>query len=240
MKILAVDTATTSCSVAVVDKMSLLSEFTIDREETHSKHLMDMIKFALELAGLNLSDLDGFAVTRGPGSFTGLRIGISTVKGLAVSSNKPVVGVSSLETLAFQVSHFRNLICPILDARKGEVYFSRYRFVNNSLKNQIEECVGPPDKAVENLNEPCLFVGNGTLLYKEMIREKTGEFAIFAPMIQHTIRASTTAHLSMAKFEGNDTDNIESMAPHYIRKSDAELKNHDTTMGKRNNHCSCY
>jgi len=223
MRILAVDTATTSCSVAIVDETSLLSEFTIDREETHSRHLMDMIKAVMTMAGLNFSNLDGFAVTRGPGSFTGLRIGISTIKGLAVASEKPVVGISSLETLAFQVSYSRDLICPILDARKGEVYFSRYRFLNGHLKKQTKERVAPPDKAVDDLNESCLFVGNGALLYKEMILEKMGEFASFAPMIQNTIRASTIAYLSMAKFENNDTDDIEKILPNYIRKSDAEL-----------------
>jgi tRNA threonylcarbamoyladenosine biosynthesis protein TsaB len=188
MRVLAVDTATTSCSVAIVDKTSLLSEFTLYREQTHSKHLMDMIKAALRMSGLNFSDLDGFAVTRGPGSFTGLRIGISTIKGLAVVLEKPVVGVSSLEALALQVSYSRDLICPILDARKGEVYFSRYRFLNGQI-----------------------------------ILEKMGKFASFAPLIQNTIRASTLAYLSMAKFEKNDTDDIEKISPYYIRKSDAEL-----------------
>jgi tRNA threonylcarbamoyladenosine biosynthesis protein TsaB len=223
MRVLAVDTATTSCSVAIVDKTSLLSEFTLYREQTHSKHLMDMIKAALRMSGLNFSDLDGFAVTRGPGSFTGLRIGISTIKGLAVALEKPVVGVSSLEALALQVSYSRDLICPILDARKGEVYFSRYRFLNGHLKNQTKERVAPPDKAVDDFSESCLFVGNGALLYKEIILEKMGKFASFAPLIQNTIRASTMAYLSMAKFEKNDTDDIEKISPYYIRKSDAEL-----------------
>jgi tRNA threonylcarbamoyladenosine biosynthesis protein TsaB len=223
MRILAVDTATTSCSVAIVDNTSLLSEFTLAKEETHSKHLMDMIKEALRMSGLNFSDLDGFAVTRGPGSFTGLRIGISTIKGLVVASEKPVVGVSSLEALALQVSYSRDLICPILDARRGEVYFSRYRFLNGHLKKQTKERVAPPDQAVEDLNESCLFVGNGALLYKEMILEKMGELASFAPLIKNTIRASTMAYLSMAKFENNDTDDIEKILPYYIRKSDAEL-----------------
>ena len=223
MRILAVDTATTSCSVAIVDKTSLLSEFTLEREQTHSKHLMDMIKAVLRMAGLNFSDLDGFAVTRGPGSFTGLRIGLSTIKGLAVASEKPVVGVSSLEALALQVSYSRDLICPILDASRGEVYFSRYRFLNGQLKKQTKERVAPPDKAVDDLNESCLFVGNGAFVYKEMILEKMGKFASFAPLIQNTIRASTMAYLSMAKFEKNDTDDIEKILPCYIRKSDAEL-----------------
>ena len=223
MKILGIDTATTSCSVAIVDETSLISEFTIYREETHSKHLMEMIQTAVRMAGLNISDIDGFAVTRGPGSFTGLRIGISTIKGLALASEKPIVGVSSLEALALQVSYSRDLICPILDARKGEVYFSRYRFQHGHLIKQTKECVATPDKAIDDLNEYCLFVGNGALLYKEMILEKMGEFASFAPLIHNTIRASSLAYFSMKHFENNDTDDIKDVLPHYIRKSDAEL-----------------
>jgi len=224
MRILAVDTATTSCSVAILDQTSLMAEFTLDREETHSKHLMDMVNTALGMSGLNISDMDGFAVTRGPGSFTGLRIGISTIKGLAAASGRPIVGVSSLEALAYQVSFSPDLICPLLDARRGEVYYSRYRFINGQLERQIKERVTHPDKAVADLNEACLFVGNGALLHQKMLLEKLGNFASFAPVNQNTIRASTVAYLSMAKFESDDTDDIEKFQPHYIRKSDAELK----------------
>ena len=134
MIILAVDTATTSCSVAIIDKKCVLAEITLLREETHSKHLMDMIHTAIGFSGLKLSDLDGFAVVRGPGSFTGLRIGITTVKGLAAGLKKPLVGISSLEALAMQASHSPYLICPLLDARRGEVYFSRYRFDRGPFK----------------------------------------------------------------------------------------------------------
>ncbi|MEE8553621.1 MAG: tRNA (adenosine(37)-N6)-threonylcarbamoyltransferase complex dimerization subunit type 1 TsaB, partial [Desulfobacterales bacterium] len=153
MKILAVDTATKSCSVAIVDNESLLAEVTIVREQTHSKHLMEMINTVTGLSGLTVSELDGFAVTRGPGTFTGVRIGISSVKGLAVASDKPVVGVSSLDVLAMQASLSSYLICPLLDARRGEVYCARYRFRDGNLKKEIEEQVFPPEKAVRDLNE---------------------------------------------------------------------------------------
>lgn len=223
MRILAVDTSTTICSVAILEKASLLTESTLNREETHSKHLMDMINTTLAMSGHNISDIDGFAVTRGPGSFTGLRIGISTVKGLAAASGRPIVGVSSLEALAFQVAFSPDLICPLLDARRGEVYYSRYRFINGQLKRQIKERVIHPDHAVDDLDEPCLFVGNGALLHKAILMEKLGKFASFAPVIQNTIRASTVAYLSMVKFESDDTDDIGEFQPFYIRKSDAEL-----------------
>ena len=224
MKILAVDTATESCSVGIVDDGFLAAELTIASSQTHSKHLMEMIWMAVNMSALRVSDLDGFAVTRGPGSFTGLRIGMSTIKGLAAASGKPVVGVSSLEALAAQAGNSENhLICPLLDARKKEVYFSRYRFESGVLKKQIAEQVLPPDRAFDDIAEPCLFIGNGVRLYRKMISDKLGRVAYFAPPHQNTIRAATVAYLSMDKFKKNDTDDVGRFKPYYIRKSDAEL-----------------
>ena len=223
MRILAVDTSTTSCSVAVVDQDSLLAEATIVREQTHSKHLMDMVDRVVSFSGGMISELDGFAVTRGPGTFTGLRIGISSVKGLAVASGKPVVGVSSLEALAEQSALAPYLICPLIDARKDEVYFARYRFANGVLKQVVGEGVLPPQEAVSDINEPSLFVGNGAQLYQDIIVQKLGDQAYFARPWQNTIRASTVALLSIDKFKRKETDDVASFVPHYIRQSDAEL-----------------
>jgi tRNA threonylcarbamoyladenosine biosynthesis protein TsaB len=223
MKILAVDTATKSCSVAVVQEKSLLTEITTVRKQSHSKHLMEMINRVIRLSGLALSELDGFAVTRGPGTFTGLRIGISAVKGLSAASGKPIVGVSSLDALAMQASYSPYLICPLIDARKGEVYFSRYRLRNGQLKKEADENVFPPEKALVDLNETCLFIGDGALNYQQMILNKMGTSAFFASSFQNTIRASTVAYLSMNKFKNNDTDDVGRFVPHYIRRSDAEL-----------------
>ena len=223
MKILAVDTSTTSCSVAVVDEDSLLAEMTIIREQTHSKHLMDVIHTVIGFSGLAISAVDGFAVTRGPGTFTGLRIGISTVKGLAVASGKPIVGVSSLDALAEQCACSGYLICPLIDARRGEVYFSRYRFQDGILKKEIGEGVLPPDQAVRDINEPSLLVGSGALLYQGVLAETLGKWMYLALPSQHTIRASTVAQLSLRRFEKADTDDVSTFTPQYIRKSDAQV-----------------
>ena len=223
MKILAVDTATRTCSVAVVDDRSLLSEMTTARKQTHSKHLMEMINRVMALSGLSLSELNGFAVTIGPGTFTGLRIGISSVKGLATALGKPIVGISSLESLAMQASFFPHLICPLIDARRGEVYFSRYRCQHGHLIKEADERVFPPEKAVLDLNETCLFIGDGALLYQKIILNKMGKSAFFASSFQNTIRASTVAYLSINRFKNDDTDDVGKFVPHYIRRSDAEL-----------------
>ena len=224
MKILAVDTATKSCSVAIVDEESLLAEMTVVNEQTHSKHLLEMIRLVVKHSGLNLSDLNGFAVTRGPGSFTGLRIGISSVKGLAAAQGKPIAGVSSLDVLARQVSFSPYLINSLIDARRDEVYSSRYRYKDGNLIKEGKEQAVSPGNALDGINEPCIFVGSGAVLYQKAIKDKLGECAYFAQAYENTIRASTVAHLSMDRFENDDTEDAETFVPNYIRKSDAQLK----------------
>jgi tRNA threonylcarbamoyladenosine biosynthesis protein TsaB len=223
MKLLALDTATRSCSVAVTHDGSLSAELTIVKNQTHSKHLMELIHSVLQIADFRLADLDGLAVTIGPGSFTGLRIGISTIKGLACALARPVVGVSTLEALAWQCGQTSYLICPLLDARKGEVYGATYRF----NKGQLIQKTGPramiPEAVVENIKSPCVFIGTGARLYRRDILAATGGLAHFVPAGQNMIRASSVAFLSMPKFEANDTDEVAGLVPHYIRKSDAEL-----------------
>jgi tRNA threonylcarbamoyladenosine biosynthesis protein TsaB len=224
MKILAVDTATKSCSVAVIDDDSLLAESTTINDRTHSRQLLNIIDIVLGKAGLKISQIDGFAVSIGPGSFTGLRLGIVSVKGLAFSLNKPVVGVSSLETLAFQCKQNPYLICPVLDARKQEVYFCRYRFKKGKLEPEIPERVASPAEAARGIREPCVLIGNGAQLYQELLSTELGALAYFADQSQHTIQASAVARLSLPRFKRQETDDVHLLVPHYIRNSDAELK----------------
>jgi tRNA threonylcarbamoyladenosine biosynthesis protein TsaB len=223
MRILAVDTAAKSCSVAIMTAGSLSAELITLKDETHSKHLMELIHKVLGMAGFRVGELDGLAVTIGPGSFTGLRIGVSTVKGLAHALNKPVVGVSSLDALAWQCADRSHLICALLDARKGEVYSATYRFENDTLTQKSLENVTAPEVAVEGLKEPCVFIGSGAQLYRRNIINVLGNLANFVPEDQNIIRASSVGFLSMEKFKTHDTSEAAGLVPHYIRKSDAEL-----------------
>ena len=223
MKILAVDTATKSCSVAVIGGDSLLAESTVANNQTHSRHLLQLIDAVIGQAGLEISDLDGFAVSIGPGSFTGLRIGIATIKGLAFSLKKPVVGISSLMALAYQCRQKPYLICPVIDARKQEVYYCHYRSDNGELKQKSPERVALPAEAVGNIRQPCIFIGSGAHLYQQLIIGELGQLAHFAAENEHTIQASAVAWLSLPRFKRQDTDDVLLMMPHYIRKSDAEL-----------------
>ena len=223
MKILAIDTATKSCSVAVTDDGSLCAELTTLKNQTHSKHLMELIHSVLEIAGFGVADLDGLAVTIGPGSFTGLRIGISTIKGLAHALDKPVVGISSLKALAWQCAETSYLICPLLDARKGEVYCATYRFNADQLIQKTSARAMIAETVVEDVKVPCVFIGTGARLYRQRITAALGGLAHFVPEGQNIIRASSVAFLSMPRFEANASDGIAGLVPHYIRKSDAEL-----------------
>ena len=230
MRILALDTATKSCSVAVVDDHSIMAESTSVSTQTHAIHLIEMVQRVVDRSGLTLSQIDGFAVGRGPGSFMGLRIGISTVKALVVVFAKPVVGVSDLDVLAMQAAIPSNMICPLMDARKGEVYFSRYHCQNGVLQRIVPARVSPLGEALATIHTACIFIGEGARIYRQKISETVGRYASFAEPDQHVIRAATVGRLSLDRFKNEDTDDIARLVPEYIRKSDAELG-----FGRKNN-----
>ena len=223
MIILALDTSTLSCSSAIVENGVVRAELTTVNNQTHSKHLMNMIDAVCTMSGFEIPGIDGFAVTLGPGSFTGLRIGISTIKGLAWSLKKPVVGISSLEALAWQCAPVPYLICPLLDARKHEVYACRYRYSAGELIKEGRELVISPVAAIDGIREPCVFIGSGAALYRKQIAQKLGELALFTGQTKDNIRASTIAELSVQRFSNHKTGDVASLVPQYIRKSDAEL-----------------
>lgn len=222
MNILAVDTATKACSVAVMADETMIAEMTINHGQTHAKLLMNMIHRTLKFSSLTINDIDGFAVTTGPGSFTGLRIGLSTIKGFAAATAKPIVGVSTLAALSYPFSSSGKLICPLLDARRGEVYTARYRFDGLQMNTLQEPRAATLMNAIVDIDEPCIFVGDGVAQNKNALLDKLGPMAMIANSGQHPINASNVASLSMSRFKINDTDDINKLVPLYIRKSDAE------------------
>jgi len=223
MRILAVDTATENCSVALVRDERLRSEMTLRVSASHSRHLLGAIHNVLERAGWRLADLDGLAVTRGPGSFTGLRIGISALKGLAVALAKPLVGISTLEALACQCEDTSRLICPMLDGRRGEVFTNHFRRVNGKLTSLGRERALTPKAAIDEIREPCLLVGNGALLYRELIGRRIPRWARFGADLQHCIHAVSVARLASIRLAAGETGDPAGLTPRYIRKPDATL-----------------
>ena len=224
MKLLAVDTSTRACSVAVVDQDRLACEITTGPAGTHSTHLLSLIRTALALAEMELHGLDGLAVCVGPGSFTGLRIGVSTVKGLAFATAKPVAAVSSLEALAQPWLPWPHLICAMLDARKGEVYAARYRARDGHLEREGREAVLSTEEALDGIHETCLFVGDGASRYREPIGVRLGPLALFPAAGQDIIRASSVAALAQVQFARKEIEDLDRLVPRYVRHSDAELK----------------
>ncbi|MBW2367451.1 MAG: tRNA (adenosine(37)-N6)-threonylcarbamoyltransferase complex dimerization subunit type 1 TsaB [Deltaproteobacteria bacterium] len=224
MKILAIDTSGTTGSVAVTQADALLAELTIGRRETHSKHLMRMIHRTLQMAGVSLSNMDGIAFVKGPGSFTGLRIGISAVKGLAATTGIPIAGISSLSAVASQAADEHRMICAMIDARNQEVYSARYRFSGDALTRLTAQSSLPPEQVVAEIHEPVILVGDGAACYRTRVKDALGDLARFAPDIEGVIRASTVALLSRREFEAGRTDDFRTVVPHYLRKSYAQLR----------------
>lgn len=225
MIILAIDTASRSCSVAVLDGEQVLAEINDVSGQTHSRHLMTMVDRAIAMSGGRLESIDGFAVTQGPGSFTGLRIGISAAKGLAEAADKPLVGVSSLQALAWQVFPSGHLIIPMLDARRKEVYTARFIREGQVLKAIGSDQALAPELAVKGVETPCLLVGDGAVAYAERLGQLLGDRMRMALPFQQIIRASTVAWLAAEKLAGG-LDERMGLTPHYIRKSYVEEGRH--------------
>jgi tRNA threonylcarbamoyladenosine biosynthesis protein TsaB len=222
MRILAVDTATETCSVAVVEGGAPVAELSRNHGQTHSVHLMPMIDSVLRSCRLGIDDMDVLAATVGPGSFTGLRIGLSTVKGLAFAAGKPTAGICSLDALASPLSLVSCRICAMIDARKNEVYAAEYLPENGRLAQLLEVRVLPPDQAVRRSAGPCVYVGSGARLYRDRIRALAGRDALFAPAPLMQVRAATVGLLAWEAVSAGRQIPCSDLLPWYVRASDAE------------------
>jgi len=226
MKILALETATIAGSVAVVDdNKGLIGEVRVDVKVAHSERLMPSVEWLLNASGLSINDIDVFAVSIGPGSFTGLRIGLSTAKGLAFSTGKPLVPVKTLDAFARTLVYCSYPICPMLDARKNEVYAGLYRWENDLCKKIMPETAISPEDLLNKLkgNGPVLFTGDGTLKYREVIEATLKKDAVFAPSYRMSPSASSVAEIAFETLKQDDLPDPVSIIPFYIRKSEAEL-----------------
>jgi tRNA threonylcarbamoyladenosine biosynthesis protein TsaB len=223
VKILAVDTATMECSVGVYHNGAALFEMTQARGRTHSVRLMVMIDQALRGAGHELNQIDCLAVGTGPGSFTGIRIGISTVKGLSQGSGKPVIGVSSLDALAFQAGACKWPVYAMIDARKGQVYSAMYCFQKKRMKRSAGVIVTAPDRILGDIHQAALFIGSGALAYQNLIQQVLDGKAHFPDTGAHTIKAVSIARVAEKLFKKDGAGDAGSIGPDYIRRSDAEI-----------------
>ncbi len=223
MKILAVSTAEPLCSVAFMEDGDLVCEESWLDRQTHSKRLMDMIRHLLEnRAGIGAKDVDAFVAARGPGSFTGLRIGISVVKGLACAASRPAVGISSMDGPAYRFSATDLPMVTLMDARRKEVYACRYRFSRGTLVEKGPAYVLAPSELLDMIDCETLFVGSGAVAYKDFLTDHLEGKARFVPASQNHIKAASLA-IPVFNDPGLLRQEADSLVPEYIRKPDAKV-----------------
>lgn len=224
MKVLAVDTSAMTASVALMIDGRLAAESILNHKKTHSEKIMPMIDSVLKESETGIEEIDVFAVANGPGSFTGLRIGVSTVKALAHAMEKPVVGVNTLAALAYNIFDADGLVSPIMDARRGQVYNAVYKWDKGILTEvtppraeTLELCLKDFEK-----EKKVYFLGDGVPVHRKKIKEAMGERAVFAPPCCLLQRASSVAAIAEIKAEKGETEDYETLNPVYLRKSQAE------------------
>lgn len=218
MNILGVESSAQSAGAAVISDGKLIGEYFLNNGLTHSQTLMVLIDGVLKSSGMTAGDIDLFAVDEGPGSFTGLRIGVGTVKGLAAGVDKPVAGVSSLEALAYNVPFFDGIISPILDARRSQVYNSLYKWESGVLRQLAPKRAIAMEDLLKELKGGALFLGDGVLPNREIITRALGDSARFAPEHLMYQRASSVAAAALNAQRVSPRE----LVPYYIRRSQAE------------------
>ncbi len=226
MKILGLDTATLCGSLGIIDDDEVVAEYALRREETLSARLLPAIQALLAEAGVDLNDIDGIAISLGPGSFTGLRVGLSAVKGLALATEMPVAGIPTLDALACNLPFTPYQICPLLDARKGQIYTALYKNRAGGLPEQVTPYqVLSPAALIEAIpHQETVFLGDGVEVCREFITQKLAAKALFAPLHLGFLRGTTVAELGLRRILRGERDDISSLVPIYVRPSDAELK----------------
>ncbi len=220
---LGVSTAEQGGSLAIVNDSRLLCEEYWNDRQTHSKRLLVMIEHLIKhRAGLQLEEIDAFVAARGPGSFTGLRIGISVIKGLAYACQKPEIGVSTLDGIAYRLRYSNLPVCVMMDAKREEVYTAVYRFDRGRLTSKSPESVVSPEKAVSMVNGPAIFTGSGSKAYQDIISSRVSQPVVTSACFDHA-SAAALIHAASLQAESEHHTQPFLVEPVYLRKSDAEM-----------------
>jgi len=225
MRILALDTSTNVATIAILEDDVIIGEYSCNIGKTHSQRLMPMIQNLLEKVNLCATDMDAFSASIGPGSFTGLRIGVTTVKAMAFAANKPVISVYTLDALAFNVSMSKALICPMIDARNSNVFTAIYRFVNGKLE-RLTDYLGIHINELANIIRPMegeiVLLGDACSMHKDYFALELGERVNIAPPNTALAKASSVAMLARNAFLEGKLESCYDMVPFYLRKTQAE------------------
>ena len=225
MKVLALDSSGLVASVAVMEEENLLGEYTINYKKTHSQTLLPMLDEVAKMIELDLKTIDVIAVSAGPGSFTGLRIGSATAKGLALALSKPIVSVPTVDALAYNLWGCADQVCPLMDARRQQTYTGLYEFVDGQMHTILKQCAVGIDEIVEKINESgrkTVFLGDGIPVFTDYLKEHLTVPYLFAPAHSNKQRAASVAALGKILYEQGNAQDAAEHKPEYLRLSQAE------------------
>lgn len=224
MRILGIESSSLVASAAVVEDGVTVGEYTVNHKKTHSQTLLPMIDSLMSLLEMEPSSVDAIAVSGGPGSFTGLRIGSATAKGLGLALKKPLIHVPTLDAMAYGLFGASGLICPIMDARRNQVYTGIYRFENEfeTVMEQAAMDVGELAAKLNQMEERVIFLGDGVPVYEKQLKEFLTVPSLFAPAHANRQRAASVAALGAVYFREGKIETAAEHKPDYLRKSQAE------------------
>lgn len=225
MKILAIDSSGMVASIALVEDRKLIGEFTINYKKTHSQTLLPMLDEVTKMIELDLNTIDAIAVAAGPGSFTGLRIGSATAKGLGLALDKPLISVPTVDGLAYNLSGASALVCPLMDARRKQVYTGIYSFKGFQMYTHLAQCAVSIEEIISRVCEydrEVTFLGDGVAVYASYIEEHCSVPYTFAPAHLNQQRASASAVLAFEYYKAGRLESAAQHRPDYLRKPQAE------------------
>lgn len=225
MKILAIDSSSMVATVAVVTDGVLNAEYTIHHKKTHSQTLLPMIDEIKRMTELDMETIDAIAIAGGPGSYTGLRIGSATAKGFGLALNKPIINVPTMDALAYNLFSSQYIVCPIMDARRRQVYTGIYRFQGTEMEIIKPQCIMMIDKLIHELDKigmPVMFLGDGVEVNRDEIEATMASEHYFAPSSMNRQKASSLAALAEIYYQKGKIENSDEHKPEYLRLSQAE------------------
>lgn len=225
MKLLAIDSSGLVASVAVLEDDIVLGEYSTNFKKTHSQTLLPMISQLKEILDMDMQSLDAIAISGGPGSFTGLRIGSATAKGLGLALNKPLVSVPTVDAMAYQLYGTEGLICPIMDARRSQVYTGIYTFKGDEFQIIEKQQAISIEELIDKLNalgQAVTFLGDGVPVHKDNLQKKLQIPVFFAPSFASRQRAAALGALAITYMEEGKIEMAENHKPDYLRLSQAE------------------
>ena len=236
MRALGIDSSGMVASVAVVEDTQMLAEYTINYKKTHSQTLLPMLDEIGKMIELDLSTVDVIAVAAGPGSFTGLRIGSATAKGLGLALKKPLVSVPTLEGIAYNFCGSDKLVCPMMDARRSQVYTGIYKFNGNELEKVEDQMAVPVEEILEKLNQlgkEVILAGDGVPVYLDKIEKELKVPYLLAPSHLNRQRAGAVAALGMQYAQAGYLETAMEHQPNYLRLSQAERERAEKQAGEK-------